>query len=541
MRNWFTELCELKKGTKKDYFPDSSQLKEFHDFLGCSWPECILIAWLCMNYKSRGSHTVLELYENLAGMVGEERITEALIDLMASGWINVSSEDVRDLRYELAFTHKIEVALRSGNNSIFSQKIKPADQMDRSILGMYAHAVLFKSKITDADAWIQIANIYLDISQHPLAKAVRKAKLNRLNQAVVLYIYLMYAAEGSLTDWKSLANLFTENSIAAKRALYEWKNPNWKPLLTGLLEIRQYPVGPAMLCPTEKVQRRIFGYVEDGNKKESPPPSSLQLIRPFVINPKKLLYNPAEREKIDVLRRLLQPTALKKYQRQMKMSGKQAGIAVLLSGDPGTGKTELARQLARSTERDLLMFNVAEQRDKYFGESEKRIKEVFDYYRNTARNSDRTPILFFNEGDSVFQNRKNLNTEAGATENTIQTILLNELEVFEGILICTTNRPDSFDSAFNRRFLLQVSIQPPEESVRAELIKLQFDQISNARAMKIASEYEFTAADLENFQKINCMHAIVGKQLVDIADSIETYMQSVSKSRMPQIGFRTRA
>jgi chemotaxis protein MotB len=87
-----------------------------------------------------------------------------------------------------------------------------------------------------------------------------------------------------------------------------------------------------------------------------------------------------------------------------------------LSGGPGTGKTELARQAARASGRDLIMFNVAEQRDKYFGESEKRIKEVFDSYENMIQSGYRPPVLFFNEADSVFQKRSSNESSMSKTE-----------------------------------------------------------------------------------------------------------------------------
>ncbi|MBQ1722480.1 MAG: AAA family ATPase, partial [Muribaculaceae bacterium] len=76
-------------------------------------------------------------------------------------------------------------------------------------------------------------------------------------------------------------------------------------------------------------------------------------------------------------------------------------------GGPGTGKTETAYQLARATQRDILMVNVPEIKDKWVGESEKNVKSIFDQYRALAQKSKLTPILLFNEADSLFSKRLN--------------------------------------------------------------------------------------------------------------------------------------
>lgn len=224
----------------------------------------------------------------------------------------------------------------------------------------------------------------------------------------------------------------------------------------------------------------------------------------------------------------------------MESSGKYAGISVLLSGGPGTGKTELARQAARISGRDLLMFNVAEQRDKYFGESEKRIKEVFDYYDELVYSNCRAPILFFNEADSVFQTRTSSGSSSSNTENTIQTILLNELERFEGILICTTNRPDSFDAAFTRRFDLRIIIHPPTAPVRLQLLKEFCKKISIDRLTTLAEQYTFTAAELESFFKFYCMQTLIHKPAPgeDIASALVQYLTTTIKQLKGPVGFK---
>jgi MoxR-like ATPase len=59
-----------------------------------------------------------------------------------------------------------------------------------------------------------------------------------------------------------------------------------------------------------------------------------------------LLYNPSITKQIDLLKKILEPIHFKKFIKQVRKNGDYAGIIILLSGSPGTGKTELAKQLA---------------------------------------------------------------------------------------------------------------------------------------------------------------------------------------------------
>lgn len=67
----------------------------------------------------------------------------------------------------------------------------------------------------------------------------------------------------------------------------------------------------------------------------------------------------------------------------------------MLHGAPGTGKTEIAKQLARETDRELMHVNISQSKSMWYGESEKLVKRIFDSYKNYAKECNRIPILFF--------------------------------------------------------------------------------------------------------------------------------------------------
>jgi len=540
MTNWFNTFREGKKGGDFEEFPAAEKLDALREFLGKSQTESLIIAWLCMNYKKGEGKSVNRLFEKLSEKVSTEEITKAFTELIASGLVQLNTDDFNAGSHSILFTHWVEVALRTGNMEVFKRKRIEDHEDDRMTLRMYAHAVLFRAKVTDVDTWVDTSKFFLSYFDTEISKMIRRSKLDKLTQAVVLYIYVIHAVEGSIIECRVAAMLFSENKMQARRRLFNWKNSQWKPIQTGILEIRHYPMGPVALVPSDWVQQRVYGSGRDGIRGQENIPSSLQIISSKNIPPRKLFYNPAEAEQISLMQEMMMPANFKKFQRMSDQRRRPCGITILLSGGPGTGKTELAHQSARISGRDLIIFNVAEQRDKYFGESEKKIKQVFDSYADIVDSGSRIPVLFFNEADSVFQMRSSNGSVVSNTENTIQTILLNELEQFNGILICTTNRPDSFDSAFSRRFDLKIAIHPPSAAVRLQLLKQSCPGIPLSQLTSLSEQYPFTGAELENFHKIYSMQSIIKKKQLyeNMATALEQYFSTLFKKSKAGIGFK---
>ncbi|GHV80254.1 hypothetical protein AGMMS49944_20450 [Spirochaetia bacterium] len=92
-----------------------------------------------------------------------------------------------------------------------------------------------------------------------------------------------------------------------------------------------------------------------------------------------------------------------------------------------------------------MLVDISETKSMWFGESEKRIKELFDRYHGLLKSGGRTPILFFNEADAVLGKRQELGEVRrgpAQTENAIQNIILQELEDLAGGILrfCSIKR-----------------------------------------------------------------------------------------------------
>ena len=223
------------------------------------------------------------------------------------------------------------------------------------------------------------------------------------------------------------------------------------------------------------------------------------LIKPESLTEKELFYTPRNASQVEELRTFLMPDRYKEIRARMKESGFRSGFACLFYGAPGTGKTETVNQLARITGRSIMTVNVPDIKSKWVGESEKNIKEVFDRYRQAVERSELAPILLFNEADAIIGIRREGATSAvDKMENSIQNIILQEMETLDGIMIATTNLTQNLDPAFERRFLYKICFEKPDASVREKIWHTMLPVLSDEQCAALASAYDLSGGQMEN-------------------------------------------
>ncbi len=137
------------------------------------------------------------------------------------------------------------------------------------------------------------------------------------------------------------------------------------------------------------------------------------------------------------------------------------GAHMLLHGLPGTGKTALGKMVAERLDRPLLQRQASSLLSVWVGGTERNLRDMFD----EARQED--GVLLLDEADSFLRDR----SRAGAHWESTQTNeLLTQMEAFDGVFICTTNRLDDLDPAALRRFDLKVEFRPLCNAQRLELV-----------------------------------------------------------------------
>ena len=151
---------------------------------------------------------------------------------------------------------------------------------------------------------------------------------------------------------------------------------------------------------------------------------------------------------------------------QWGMDSKNAygnGTCVLFYGPPGTGKTMAAHVLAHEVGMDIFKINTAQLISKYIGETAKNLDEVF------RQAGDGNLILFFDEADSIFGKRSQINDSHDRYANNDTSFLLQRIEEYEGMTILATNLASNIDEAFKRRITYVLKFALPEQEERKAL------------------------------------------------------------------------
>ena len=220
---------------------------------------------------------------------------------------------------------------------------------------------------------------------------------------------------------------------------------------------------------------------------------------PSEIPAQELFFCENEMKQLFLFKEMLSESKFLETQNRLKEKKLPKGITALLHGFPGTGKTEIVKQIARETNRILMKVDISQSKSMWFGESEKIIKKVFTDYKILLKESELTPILLFNEADAIISRRKDVkNSSVAQTENAIQNIILEEMENFEGILIATTNLVEHLDIAFERRFLFKIKFSKPTPSIRVKIWRTKMPDLEMDDSLLLSENFNFSGGQINN-------------------------------------------
>jgi len=199
-----------------------------------------------------------------------------------------------------------------------------------------------------------------------------------------------------------------------------------------------------------------------------------------------------------------------KHPEIFKALGIEPPKGVLLHGPPGTGKTLLAKAVANESEANFMLINGPEIMNKFYGESEKRVREIFEEAEKNA-----PAIIFIDEIDAIAPKR---NEVYGEVERRVVAQILAMMDGLKSrgnvVVIGATNRPNSLDPALRRpgRFDREIAIGVPNKEGRLDMLKIHTRNMPLAEDVdlkKLAEiTYGFVGADMQALCKEAAMSVL---------------------------------
>ncbi|BBM87998.1 ATP-binding protein [Candidatus Uabimicrobium amorphum] len=210
---------------------------------------------------------------------------------------------------------------------------------------------------------------------------------------------------------------------------------------------------------------------------------------------------------------------------QSKVAGKR-GINIVFSGGPGTGKTMTADIIAGSNNMNLYKVDTASIVDKYIGETEKKLRTVFEQV------SDTNSILFFDEADSLFGKRGEVERAQDRYANVTVSYLLQKIEDHNGIVILATNLIENLDKAFVRRMNFVIQFPHPTIKQRVGIWKKIFPRevpVDNIDLEFLAKKVDLSGGYIKNIAWLACFYAAEDDKVLRMSHIIRSVRREYQK------------
>jgi len=183
---------------------------------------------------------------------------------------------------------------------------------------------------------------------------------------------------------------------------------------------------------------------------------------------------------------------------------------VLLYGPPGTGKTLLAKAVANESEANFILLNGPEIMSKFYGESEKKVRDIFEEAEKNAPS-----IIFIDEVDAIAPKREE---SYGEVERRVVSQLLTCMDGLKDrgkvVVIAATNMPNSIDPALRRpgRFDREINISVPDKKGRLQVLKIHTRNMPLTKDVNLdeiaAITHGFVGADIAALCKESAMYVL---------------------------------
>ncbi|HZM79042.1 MAG TPA: ATP-binding protein [Candidatus Limnocylindrales bacterium] len=207
--------------------------------------------------------------------------------------------------------------------------------------------------------------------------------------------------------------------------------------------------------------------------------------------------------------------------------GRGRGVCALFAGDSGTGKTMSAEVIAAELGMDLYAVNLATVVDKYVGETEKNLEQIFQEAAGV------NGVLLFDEADAIFGKRSEVRDAHDRYANIESAYLLQRMEAFDGLAVLATNLRANLDDAFTRRLDMVIDFPVPDEDSRLALwdrcMGMRMPRDSDVDLGFLAKSFELSGGNIRSAVVTSAYLAAAEDRPVTMADLIAAVAREYQK------------
>lgn len=493
----------------KDLLSNEKLINDFSDevnlitsFFNLELKEATLISVLAINYLNGEKINIVKAMR-LLGFNSIEILKNSayLKCYKTKGWIKCRKKVFSSNIIDFEFTKNFIDAILNNNEKLLERK-KPTS-LSEAIIEI-RKIILNNSTDYDLDEFIDETLIEInDYTNYELVdKILNNIEIDEFEKLIVFWILFDFLEGKKSFDFDLVLNKILQDPYYILN--YKTKIKNSK---SNLFKHEYFTFDYSDFGNLENI---VFGKKLENwvnNEKIIPNYSSVKtiknckLIKYNKIEFKKLFFNEENLNNIEIINHILDQKNYRKIIKQLIANQVSSNLSIILYGLPGTGKTEYIKQLAKLTKRDIYQVDISNIKDLWVGNSEKNLKMIFNEYNQVLKINKKAPILLFNEADAILGKRINVISSVDQVFNSLQNILLQELEDFKGIFIATTNNIVNIDNAFDRRFVFKIELQLPNESTRFLILKDNFPEINDVVLLKIARLHNLSGGQITNIKK----------------------------------------
>ena len=528
--------------TKKDPLFNEA-IKAIIDFYNVDHYSALIIALTIKEYLYGKTLKLEKLFKSLEiGLPEILKLKSCITDLQKKGWIikvrRSYFKSVNSESEEISPGNPIIDSTTKNDNSYLLPKYTD------DLLMILLNANIFINGVIDTFTEEDLIDCYLSFFQpyrhHFYINEILTYKvLDDVEKCIILWMSSEVIRGRNSFDLNDIINIFLGSGAALKykeRAYDGDSNLLNEKFIEcnkpGFIDLSDVRLGDKMY---EKIDK--LGIL----KKNKGIASKLMLIiKPEQIVEKKLYFNENSEKELHKISQMLELENYQKVMERFEACKMQKAITMMFYGEPGVGKTEFVKQIAKQTNREIFQIDISTIKNMWVGESEKNINLVFKQYLYFLNHSKTVPILLFNEADALLNVRVNISSAVDQMMNSMQNILLQNLEDFNGIFIATTNLIDNIDGAFDRRLIYKHRFELPDASTKEKILSEQFPEIDQAFISKISKKYDLTGGQIQNIKKKLTTDYILFKAETKAFENIEKYIQDevfFREEQKQKIGF----